>query len=74
MLVEYKWDDIVAIDDPDEMWDRVIGVIKACLDAICPVKTLVLPLYTPEWLTPAIIEQMQTRDSLYVTAKRTGKR
>ena len=38
---------------------------------MCPVRKLVLPEYTPSWLTPPIINAMKERDSLYTKARRT---
>ena len=72
MLLSVKWDDIVHIENPDEMWNKIIKVINACLDSMCPIRTLVLPVFTPEWLTPTIINAMNDRDKLYTIAKHTN--
>ena len=72
MLLSVKWDDVLSIDNPDEMWDSMLRLIRACLDSICPIRTMILPVYTPEWLTPNIIQEMQYRDDLYKDARRSN--
>ena len=57
------------IHDPNEMWIRILFNLKACLDVMCPVRKLVSPEYTPEWLTPPIIDAMRIRDDLYRVAR-----
>ena len=38
---------------------------------MCPVKRITIPEFTPDWLTPPIIEAMHERDRLYNIARRS---
>ena len=72
LVANPNWDEIVAEEDPNIMWTRILDVLLKSLDLLCPVRRLTLPVYTPEWLTPPIIEEMKVRDDMYKRARRTN--
>ena len=72
MLYDHDWNDVICIDDPDVMWTAILDILYVSLDKMCPIKTMVLPEYTPDWLTPVIINEMNHRDNLYRHARQTG--
>ena len=71
-LLHINWNDIVTLHDPNEMWIRILFNMKACLDVMCPIRKLTIPEYTPEWLTPPIIDAMRNRDDRYRVARQTN--
>ena len=62
-------DDIFEIDDPEEIWGNILGHIKDDLDMHCPIREFNIRNYKPEWVTPALLEQIRDRDYFYKKAK-----
>ena len=62
-------DDIFEIDDPEEIWGNILGHIKEDLDMHCPIREFNIRNYKPEWVTPALLEQIRDRDYFYKKAK-----
>ena len=71
LIGTHNWDAICNMLCPNAMWSEILNIIKTYLDAMCPMKKMILPVYTPEWLTPVIIDCMRIRDNLYKKARRT---
>ena len=70
MLMGHDWNDIIVLNNPNAIWNNLCTTLKQYLDILCPIRRLVLPIYTPEWLTPPIIEAMRHRDDSYRIARR----
>ena len=65
------WNPVINTDNVNDMWDRIIDIIRIVLDEICPIRRLTIPEFTPSWLTPPIIQAMRERDRLYTIARRS---
>ena len=51
------------------MWDIMEKNITTILDALCPIRSLVVPESKPDWLNDEIIQLMRRRDKLYREAR-----
>ena len=67
-MIAIDWNPVTTADNVNTMWDRLIDIIRVILDDMCPIRKIVIPEFTPEWLTPPIIEAMRERDKLYMIA------
>ena len=70
-LTAIDWQPVLEEANVNSMWDKIIDIIRMTLDEMCPVRKIVIPEFTPAWLTPPIIESMRERDRLYGIARRS---
>ena len=52
MLTNCNWDNVMVMSNVNCMWDSILKSMKDCLSMLCPVRRLVLPVFTLDWLNP----------------------
>ena len=71
-LTEIGWGDFYNLNDANESWEYLLTQINSILDKMCPIRTVHIKNYRPDWMTKDLIEQIKDRDYFYQKAKKTG--
>ena len=71
-LGNLDWSEFYKITNPSTAWEFIYENITKILDGMCPVRTLNIKNYRPDWMSKELIEQIKDRDYFYKKAKRHG--
>ena len=71
-LAEADWTKFYRLTDPMAAWEFIYSTVVVILDQLCPVRSLHITNYRPDWMTKELIEQIKERDYFDKKAKKSG--
>ena len=71
-LQNLDWDEVLAGEDVDALWDTYLERILTRLGEMCPIKEISVTHLKEEWITAEILEQVKLKNDLRAKARETG--
>ena len=69
LLGTNNWDHFYLQDEPNVLWELLLGYITKAIDEMCPMKTF--KKYKEPWISQELLELIKDKDASMKKAKRT---
>ena len=63
----------MVTNDPETLWDIMIGIIISVADTMYPIERLNVPDTKPDWMNDYLVKYLNKKQAAYVKATKTGK-
>ena len=71
LLGNCDWEHFLRSEDPNIMWELLLGNIKMSIDQLCPPKDFKIKKFKEPWISRELLELIKDKDNMLKKAKKT---